>query len=143
MAHREYHPGQTTESQKPEAHALATRLTNQISWYFDSGASDHMTGNMAVFDALTDITPFPITIGDESQCWVTGKGPVTLTVASGKEITISKVLYSQSFRNTCLLSVPQLAHKGAKTRFERDTATVLLSGRVIATSTLCRQSGLY
>ena len=98
MAHREYHPmpGQQTESQKPEAyvHVVATCLTDQVSWYFDLGTSDHITGNMAVFDAFTDITPFPITIGDESQCWVTGKGPVTLTVASGKEITISEVLYS-------------------------------------------------
>ena len=68
MAHREYHPSQQTESQKPEAHMLAARLTDQISWYFDLGTSDHITGNMAVFDALTDITPFPITISDESQC---------------------------------------------------------------------------
>jgi len=94
MAHREYHPGQETESRKPEAHALTICLIDQISWYFDLGVSDYITGNIAVFDALTDITLFPITIGDESQCWVTGKGPVTLTVASGKEITISKVLYS-------------------------------------------------
>ena len=68
MAHREYHPGQKTESRKPEAYALATCLTDQISWYFDSGASDHITGNMAVFNALTDITLFPITISDKSQC---------------------------------------------------------------------------
>ena len=98
---------------------------------------------MAAFDAITDITLFPITISDESQCWVTGKGPVTLALTSGKEITISEVLYSQSFGNTCLLSVPQLARKGAEICFEHNTVTVLLSGRVIATGTLCRQSGLY
>src|SRR5215469_13623832 len=139
--HAEHCLDQSVELRK-SAYALNVCL-DQGSWYFDSGASDHITGNMAVFDAVTNITPFPITIGDESQCWVTGKGPVTLAVASGREITISEVLYSQSFGNTCLLSVPQLARKGAEIRFKNNTVTVLFSGQIIATGTLCRRSGLY
>jgi hypothetical protein len=45
-------------------------------------------------------------IGDKTQCWVIGKGPVKLVLADKEEITISEVYYLKSFGRTCLLSVP-------------------------------------
>jgi hypothetical protein len=82
-------------------------------------------------------------IRDETQCWVIGKGPVKLALANEEEITISEVYYSKSFRSTCLLSVPQLAKKGAKIRFKSDKVQVLDNKHLVATGTLCKRSGLY
>jgi hypothetical protein len=45
-------------------------------------------------------------IRDETQCWVTGKGPVKLALADKEEITISEVYYLKSFERTCLLLMP-------------------------------------
>ena len=59
-----------------------------------------------MFSHVKNITPFKVVIGNETQCWVTGKGLVKLALADGEEITISEVYYSKSFGRTCLLSVP-------------------------------------
>ena len=85
---------------------LSSVLGGRNDWYFDSGASDHITGDASVFSYIKDITPFRVVIGNETQCLVTGKGAVKLALTDGKEITISEVYYSKSFGRTCLLSVP-------------------------------------
>jgi hypothetical protein len=53
------------------------------------------------------------------------------------------VYYSKSFGRTCLLSVPQLAKKGAEIRFKSDKVQVLDGKHLVATGTLCERSGLY
>jgi hypothetical protein len=98
---------------------------------------------MSVFSYIRNITPFKVMIRDKTQCWVTGKGPVKLALADKKEITISEVYYSKSFRSTCLLSVPQLAKKKAEIRFKSDKVQVLDNKHLVATRTLCKRSGLY
>ena len=60
--------------------ARDTALASQKQWYFDSGASDHITGDRDAFDTFRNITPFSITLGDESKVLVTGKGSVVLSV---------------------------------------------------------------
>jgi hypothetical protein len=98
---------------------------------------------VSVFSYIRNITPFKVVIRDETQCWVTGKGPVKLVLADDEEITISEVYYSESFGRTCLLSVPQLAKKGAEIRFKSDKVQVLDGKHLVATGTLCKRSGLY
>jgi len=44
--------------------ALAIESQNQ--WYFDSRATDYITRDRQAFSSFRDITPFPITLGDES-----------------------------------------------------------------------------
>jgi hypothetical protein len=88
------------------SYALNSVLSSRNDWYFNSGASDYITGDVSVFSYITNITPFKVVIRDETQCWVTGKGLVKLVLADEKEITISEVYYSKSFGRTCLLSVP-------------------------------------
>jgi len=52
----------------------APELTeSQNQWYFNLGVTDHITRNREAFYSFRDITPFPITLGDESQMVVTGK----------------------------------------------------------------------
>ena len=125
------------------SYALRAGIGCQNSWYFDSGASDHVSGDYSAFDKLEAISPIHITIGDESQVVVTHKGSVTLTLDSGKEIGLSEVLYSKGFGTTCLISVPQLTKKGATVIFEGNRVFMIDSGQTIASGTLCKNAGLY
>jgi hypothetical protein len=68
---------------------------------------------------------------------------VTLALANGREITISEVYCAKSFSSTYLLSIPQLAKKGAEVRFTSNKVTMLERGHAVATGTLCKRSGLY
>jgi hypothetical protein len=49
-------------------YALNSVLSSRNDWYFDSGASDHITGDVSVFSYITNIIPFKVVIGDETQC---------------------------------------------------------------------------
>src|SRR5882757_5765178 len=86
-------------------HAKDTALQSVRQWYFDSGASDHITGDREAFTDFTSTTPFPITLGDGSKVYVTGKGIVTLNVNRIGNIAFTDVLYSGEFKDICLLSV--------------------------------------
>lgn len=123
--------------------AKDTVLQPARQWYFDSGASDHITGDRDVFTDFTLITPFPITLGDGSQVFVTGKGTVILNVNGTGNIAFTDVLYSGEFRDICLLSVSQLAKKGAILTFVGENVMVEYSGTAIATGILNHRIGLY
>jgi hypothetical protein len=88
------------------SYALQAGIGCQNSWYFDLGASDHVSRDYSAFDKLEAIPYINITIGDKSQVVVTYKGLVTLTLDSGREIGLLEVLYSKDFGTTCLISVP-------------------------------------
>jgi hypothetical protein len=68
---------------------------------------------------------------------------VTLALANRRQITISEVYYAKSFGNTCLLSIPQLAKKGAEVQFKSNKVAILDRGLTVTTGTLCKRSGLY
>ena len=123
-------------------HAVDRSTPLQKQWYLDSGASDHITGDLGAFMEFQEITPFPITLGDSSTVLVTGKGKVQLQLEH-TIIEFTDVLYSQHFGATCLLSVPQLALKGASITFDRYGVQLKLNGSVVASGTLCRKTGLF
>jgi hypothetical protein len=121
--------------------ARDTALAPQKLWYFDSGASDHITGDRNAFDTFRNITPFSITHGDESKVLVTGKGSVVLNVQGGADISFSDVLFSQHFGDTCLLSVAQLARRGASITFKEDVVLMKHNGKLVSSGTLCQRVG--
>jgi hypothetical protein len=123
-------------------YAKDTPTPPEQQWYLDSGASDHITGNIEAFTEFREITPFPITLGDSSTVLVTGTGKVALNLEDSI-VEFSGVLYSKHFGNTSLLSVPQLAQKEVIIIFEKERVQLKLKGRTVALGTLCKNTGLY
>ena len=80
----------------------------------DSGASNHMTHKMDLFDQAsfkTLLKPIPISLGDESKIFATGKGTICLLFnvdGKSKEGRFKDVLYVLDLKVT-LLSVGQSA----------------------------------
>jgi hypothetical protein len=66
---QELHPKDETGylADQPEGlYALSSALGSRNNWYFDSGASDYITGDVSVFSYIRNITPFKVVIGDET-----------------------------------------------------------------------------
>ncbi len=81
----------------------------------DSGASNHMTHNIELFDPAsfkTLLKPIPISLGDDSEIFATGKGTLHLLFnvnGKQKEGCFEDVLFIPDLKVT-LLSVGQSAH---------------------------------
>jgi hypothetical protein len=68
---QELHPEDETgylADQPKGLYALSSVLGSRNDWYFDSGASDHITGDVSVFSYIRNITPFKVIIRDKTQC---------------------------------------------------------------------------
>ena len=52
--------------QPESSYALSSVLGGRNDWYFDSGASDHITGDPSVFSYIKDIILFRVVIGNKT-----------------------------------------------------------------------------
>jgi len=104
--------GLTLKVSKMAKRVLPSVSTNQ-EWFFDSGASDHISGNMSVFSHVTDIKPFLMSLADDSKASVTHKGSVEIPLANGKILELGEVLYCADFGKNSLISIKKLSAKGS------------------------------
>ncbi|KAJ9563755.1 hypothetical protein OSB04_008915 [Centaurea solstitialis] len=80
------------------------------AWYFDSGCSNHMTGNKEWFLEMDENFQQSVKLGNDTRLAVVGKGTVRLEV-NGLAQVISDVFYIPELKNN-LLSVGQLQERG-------------------------------
>eukprot|EP00253_Pinus_taeda_P018885 PITA_18885 len=93
-------------------------------WFLDSGCSNHMTGNIALFSALDQSVKSQVTLGTDSKISVMGKGEVKIFTKKGGKKTIADVYYVPGMRCN-LLSIGQLVHKGYNVFFKNDVCTIM------------------
>eukprot|EP00253_Pinus_taeda_P024649 PITA_24649 len=93
-------------------------------WFLDSGCSNHMTGNIALFFALDQNVKSEVTLGTDSKISVMGKGEVKIFTKKGEKKTIADVYYVSGMRCN-LLSIGQLVHKGYNFKFKNDVCTIM------------------
>src|SRR3984885_7718984 len=93
-------------------------------WFLDSGCSNHMTGNIALFSALDKNMKSGVTLGTDSKVSVMGKGEVKIFTKQGERKTIADVYYVPGMRCN-LLSIGQLVKKGYNVYFVNDVCTIM------------------
>ena len=54
-------------------------------WFLDSGCSNHMTRNIAMFANLDDSVKYEVTLGTDSKVSVMGKGRFTILTKKGEK----------------------------------------------------------
>lgn len=77
--------------------------TDDRSWLLDTGASNHVTGNLALLSHVTNISPCPIGLPDGRQSSSTKQGQVQLS----RHLVLNNVLYEPGL-NCNLISVTHL-----------------------------------
>ena len=93
-------------------------------WFLDSGCSNHMTRNIALFSALDKNVKSEVTLGTDSKVSVMGKGEIKILSKQGERKTITDVYYVPGMRCN-LLSIGQLVHKGYNVFFKNDVCTIM------------------
>ena len=86
-------------------------------WYFDSGASFHMTGDANIFSDLVEKgLQMHVELGDGGRYNATGIGTITFQRESGKLILLQDVLHVPGLTKN-LISVAMLEDKGYEVVF--------------------------
>lgn len=116
-----------------------------VKWYLDSGATDHMTNNIDIFNCLVKMqTPITIAVAkNDVTLSALRKGDVNgLLHSNGKFIKcrLENVLFVENLKCN-LLSIRKMEEAGMKIIFDRGVATVHHKGNIIAVAN--RNEKLY
>jgi hypothetical protein len=90
---------------------------NTSKWFINSRASDYFTGLNKSFISFEEISLFPITLGDNSIIYITGKGTLKLNLNNSQILHLKDVLYSPYFGDNNLLSIPKFVIIGCIVTF--------------------------
>eukprot|EP00253_Pinus_taeda_P015078 PITA_15078 len=103
---------------------MAAETNSEDIWFLDSGCSNHMTGNIALFSALNQSVKSQVTLGTDSKIFAMGKEEVKIFRKKGEKKTIADVYYVPGMRCN-LLIIGQLVHKGYNVFFKNDVCTII------------------
>ena len=88
-----------------------------LGWYFDSGASFHMTGDVNLFSDLVEKDlQLHVELGDNGRYNATGIGTITFQRELGKLILLQDVVHVPGLKKN-LISVAMLEDKGYEVVF--------------------------
>jgi hypothetical protein len=87
--------------------------TDDERWYFDSGASNHMTGSRKMLTKLDESIRGTVKFGDGSVVQIHGRGTVVFTCRNGEHRALTGVYYIPRLR-TSIISLGQLDEVGCK-----------------------------
>ncbi|MCO5602817.1 hypothetical protein L7F22_056956 [Adiantum nelumboides] len=93
-------------------------------WYFDSGASRHITSRKDLFCSL-DAAPTgkKVTCANNASYPIKGVGKILITISDGSDLCLPDVLYVPGIKKNWL-SVSSLAKNGLRVIFEDDRCIV-------------------
>ncbi|MCO5570746.1 hypothetical protein L7F22_024474 [Adiantum nelumboides] len=113
-------------------------------WYFDSGATKHITLHHDLFTSLESVPHGNlVTCANNASYPVQGDGKIVLTTTNGSSFTLVDTLYIPRIKKN-ILYVSALARLGLVVKFVDDRCTVhdfSFGDEIVASGILCR--GLY
>jgi hypothetical protein len=110
-------------------HARVTTARSAI-WYFDSGASRHMSADRSQFVDLDTTDRREVELANGTFISVAGTGICRVPLSNGRDLELLNALYVPSLAAN-LLSVRQLDHREITVEFENGKAIVRKGGREV------------
>jgi hypothetical protein len=134
---------QAVDAYLAEVNNLNT-TASPASWYLDSGASNHISGDSILFSSMNSSSGMKVTSAGGQSHDIKGIGSVAIRLPNGAIQKISNVLYSKDIMKN-LLSVGFLTDKGFRLEFSRNQCTIIKdpSRCVVALAERDRINGLY
>ncbi|KAL0409126.1 UNVERIFIED_CONTAM: hypothetical protein Sradi_1847000 [Sesamum radiatum] len=86
-------------------------IENDVTWYLDNGASNHMTGDKNKFVHIDTKVTGDVRFGDDTKVEIEGKGTVILATKNGDHKLLHDVYYIPKMKNN-ILSIGQLMENG-------------------------------
>jgi hypothetical protein len=87
-------------------------------WFFDTGASSHMTGERHAFSTLDETVHGTVKFGDGSLVAIRGRGTIVFRGQSGEQRALTDVFFIPSLRSN-IISVGQLDEGGCAIDIKR------------------------
>ena len=127
-------------SYDPSLHDSCLSVVDSDVWYFDSGATKHITSQHSFFTTMESApTGNSVTCANNSSYPVKGVGQIVLSAANGNTFTLHDALYVPGIKKN-LLSIFAFAKIGLIVKFVDDKCVIhyLSFGNiVIASGFLC------
>lgn len=119
-------------------------INDHISWYFDSGASKHMTANKSLFKDFLSTPPKNVIVGNGEVIQATEIGTILLkSISTGRTFSLSGVLYVKDITIN-LVSCSELTEKhGALVAIAGDVITISDSSNEVVVHAKRDTSKLY
>ncbi|KAK2388142.1 hypothetical protein QL285_061854 [Trifolium repens] len=120
----------------------ADETTDSMEWYFDSGCSNHMTGNRSILIDFDKCLNTKIKLANNESIKAEGMGNVIVEMSNGKKAVIEKVLYVPGMQCN-LMSVGKLISKGFKVVIEDETLQLFDSKKRLILKTAQNKNRTY
>lgn len=92
-------------------------------WYFDNGASNHMTGNRHYFKALDETITGKVRFGDDSRIDIKGKGSILFCTKNGDRKTLADVYFIPELKSN-IISLGQATESGFDVHIKEEYLTL-------------------
>ncbi|XP_071683640.1 uncharacterized protein [Lolium perenne] len=112
------------------------------AWYLDTGASNHMTGDDAVFAELDRTVTGKVRFGDGSVVEICGRGTVLFAIDDGRHRELARVYWIPRLK-TNIVSIGQLDEIGFPTHVEHGFMTVRDADKVLVAKVPRTKNRLY
>ncbi|WJX93643.1 hypothetical protein P8452_75143 [Trifolium repens] len=120
----------------------ADETADSMEWYFDSGCSNHMTGNRSILSNFNECLNIKIKLANNEFTRAKGMGNVMIEMSNGKKAVIENVLFVPGMQCN-LLSVGKLISKGFKIVIEDETLQLFDSKKRLVLKTAQSKNRTY
>ena len=71
-------------------------------WHLDSGCNNHMTGNLNLFSSLDNSVQTDVTLGNNDQVTILGKGTINILTKQGEHKYMPDVYHVEGLKHNLL-----------------------------------------
>ncbi|CAH9135387.1 unnamed protein product [Cuscuta epithymum] len=96
---------------------------NEASWYLDTGASNHMTGDKGCFTSIDSSVNGKVRFGDGSVIDIHGLGSILFQCKNGEHLVLTNVYYIPKLKSN-IISLGQLSENGSRVVIEKGVMRV-------------------